>query len=225
MLRLEVWTEPSETGLLGLQLGAWNLGAKWLSCDGSMSRTLNHMMSTSRSKVKKSKQRAASPVEESFVEHQELDPKPGRRCLLMLALVLARCANRGPGPAWAGPRVSPDWKCNKTAGATGICDDHPRVTSQKKRKRGDEGDQTGSPAVGGWPTTKTGGRSLGRTQGRDQSRGSWWWWCRWSESQPRLRFKMRWRASWEGGRGGRGFWRGRDKRQLRKKKKKKAASS
>lgn len=27
MLRLEVWTEPSETGLLGLQLGAWDFGA------------------------------------------------------------------------------------------------------------------------------------------------------------------------------------------------------
>lgn len=32
MLRLEVLTEPSETGLLGLQLGAWGFWSKWLSC-------------------------------------------------------------------------------------------------------------------------------------------------------------------------------------------------
>lgn len=63
----------------------------------------------------------------------------------MLALVLV-----------VGPRVSPVyWKCNKTAGATGICDDHRRVTSQKKKKgqRKEEtrgrGDGMGGPAIGG----------------------------------------------------------------------------
>lgn len=34
LLRPEVLTEPSETELLGLQLGAWGLWSKWLSCRG-----------------------------------------------------------------------------------------------------------------------------------------------------------------------------------------------
>lgn len=57
MLRLEIWTEPSETGLLGLQLGAWSLEILEQSgCRDGQSE--QKMLSTSwSSSTKKSKHR------------------------------------------------------------------------------------------------------------------------------------------------------------------------
>lgn len=127
----------------------------------------------------------------------------------MLALVLVVLI-RGPGPAWAGPRVSPDWKCNKTADATGICDDHRRVTSQKKRGNAETWRREEEPSYRRMADHK-------KWEGEGQSRANqnqpkgemevvvWsrWWWWRWAESQSKLRFKMRrGRARWEEGRGG-----------------------
>lgn len=127
----------------------------------------------------------------------------------MLALVLVVLI-RGPGPAWAGPRVSPDWKCNKTADATGICDDHRRVTSQKKRGNAETWRREEEPSYRRMADHKKWeGESKSRAN-QNQPKGemevvvwSRWWWWRWAESQSKLRFKMRrGRARWEEGRGG-----------------------
>lgn len=178
VLRLEVLTEPSETGLLGLQLGAWGLGtfgAGVAVVMVSLSRRCCRRRGRRRQPKSQSRERLA--LWRNCLSSTKVRPGPGCRCLLMLALVLVVLI-RGPGPAWAGPRVSPDWKCNKTADATGICDDHRRVTSQKKkeemRKRRDG---MRSPAIGGWPTAKNlEGESKVEgepkpTQGRDGSCG------------------------------------------------------
>lgn len=116
VLRLEALAERVRRDCWACSLGLWNLGEQSGCRDGRKPSTVS-------SSQPKSQSRAASP-------------KPGCRCLLMLALVLVVLMG-GPGPAWAGPRVSPGWNYNKTAGATGICDDRRRVTShKKKRKRG-----------------------------------------------------------------------------------------
>lgn len=66
------------------------------------------MLSTSLSQLKKkieSQSKAASLVEELFVEHQSFRPKSGRRCLLMLALVLVvLIKGTGTGVGWAASK-------------------------------------------------------------------------------------------------------------------------